>query len=332
MSLQNKKLDYTPATNELQDVLFDVALVNVKTDSKETLFLDKDLNGIKVQGYKALINTKDKEVLCVVSDNYKVFTNKDALELGKKAFSQLYPEVDIGELIVYKVIAPKRKTFCHIDLIHKKVNFNVWKQETWIPFLRITNSYNRMFALSFEIGFVRKLCSNGVIFDKETVKVKYLHTTVGIPAQIKVDTSKLKILEKEFINNLLNLKRFYVHKKDIFPMFCKALELNFNFDNVNNPFNNQQKRNFINLKETALRLAKDYTDQDGENAFSALNVMTDIISHQNQYQNLINYSLRANGYYRKISKWMHQYTEAAEQRDFNLEKYLGDYTKYNNLN
>jgi len=327
-----KAIDFTPATNELQDVLFDVSLVNIATVSKETLFPEQDFNGLKVPGYKALINARDREVLCVVSDNYRLFTNKDALELGKKAFVELFPIVKPEELIVHKVISSKRKTFCHIDLIHRKVNYKVWKQETWLPFLRITNSYNRMFALSYELGFVREICSNGFIFDKKTIEVKYRHTNKGIPAKIKVDVNKLKNLEQEFIEHLLNLKRFYVSKKDIFPMLCKALELKFKFDNKKNPFTNRQKENFINLRETAFRLAKEYTIKDGENAFSALNVMTDIISHQNLYKNLFNFSLRANSYSHKISRWMREFTESAEKRDFNLDKYLGDYKMYMNLN
>lgn len=326
-------IDFTSSTNELQDVLFDVSLVNIATVSKETsLFPEQNLNGIKVPGYNALINTRDREVLCVVSGNYRLFTNRDALELGKKAFVELFPIVKPEELIVHKVISPKRKTFCHIDLIHRKVDYKVWKQETWLPFLRITNSYNRMFALSYEMGFVRRICSNGFIFDKKTIEVKYHHTTEGIPAKIEVDVSKLKNLENEFIENLLNLKRFFVSREDIFPLFCKALELNFKFDNTKNPFAERQKQAFLNLRETAFRLAKEYTSRDGENAFSALNVMTDIISHQNIYQNLINFSLRANGYSHKISRWMREFTESAEKRDFNLDRYIGDYKKYIYLN
>ncbi|HPS65376.1 MAG TPA: hypothetical protein PK447_07375, partial [Ignavibacteria bacterium] len=214
---------------------------------------------------------------------------------------------------------------------HKKINFNAWEQETWFPFLRITNSYNRMFALSYEIGFVRSLCSNGFIFDKKTVEVKYHHTTEGIPAKIKVDVSKLKNLEQEFIQHLLNLKRFFVSRKDIFPLFCKALDLNFKFDNIKNPLVEKQKAAFLNLRNTVMSLANEYTSKDGENAFSALNVMTDIISHQNEYQNLFNFSVRANGYSHKISGWMREFTESAEKRDFNLENYISDYKKYVNL-
>jgi hypothetical protein len=189
-----------------------------------------------------------------------------------------------------------------------------------------------MFALSFELGFVRKLCSNGVIFDKKTVKVKFTHTQSDIPAgvDVNVDVSKLKSLENEFITHLHNLKRFHIPKTQVFPMLCKALNLNYNFDDTNKPFGKSDYEKFLNLKETSATLTKEYFEKNGENAFAAFNVITDIVSHQDYYQNLPNYSIRSNGYYQKISSWMRDYTEEAEKRDFSLEKYLSDYLKFNN--
>ena len=188
-----------------------------------------------------------------------------------------------------------------------------------------------MFALSFEIGFVRKLCSNGVIFDKKTVKVKIYHNQKDLKAKIDVDVTRLGTIRDEFKNYLLNLKRFHVPKKFVFPMFCKALNLSFDFTKEETPFTEKRKENFLNLRKTALELSDRYTEERGENAFSALNVMTDLISHQDQYNNLDNYQLRANSYYGKISQWMKEYVESAEQRDFKLESYLKDQMQYMEL-
>lgn len=332
MSQTNKTLIIEAAEEKLNEVLFPVRKINMLTSEKESLFGNSDLDQIPVTGYKALVNVRNKEVLCVVSNNYRLITNQEALDLGKKAFCQLFENINIEDLIPFKVIAPKRKTFCHIDLIHEDVNFNAWEQETWLPFLRVTNSYNRKYALSFELGFVRKLCSNGVIFDKKTVRIKYPHNNVDLPPKLVVDVSALKNIEKEFVNHLLNLKRFYVPKSNFFPMLCKALDLKFNFENHNNPFAKKQMDNFINLKNDVKLLAEEYVKKDGENAFAAFNVMTDIISHDQHNVYLSNYSLRAHGYYQKISEWMRSYIEAAEKRDFKLIEYLKDYTKYDNLN
>lgn len=318
------ELDFSSATNELNEVLYDVKLISVATSTGESLF-DGIYDNIKASNYKAVVNTKSKNIICIVTNNYNLITNQQALDMGKKAFKQLFPSIKTEELIPYKVISPKSKSYCFIDLIHKKVNFNVWEQETWLPFIRVINSYNRTYALTFELGFVRKVCSNGVIFDKKTIKVKYSHSE-GIPIDISADVSKLKILEADFINHLTNLKRFYIKPEHVFALLCKSLDLKFNFENKNNnPFLQKQIEKYENLKKLTAEKSKMYLKKDGDNVFAAFNVITDIISNQNLYDNLPNYSIRANGYYHKISNWMREFVELAESRDFKMEKYLEDF-------
>ena len=263
-----KTLDFKPATDNLNSVLFDVQLVDLLTSSTG-LFSGNSLDKIKVIDYNAVVNVKNREILCVVSSQYHLITNKQALELGKKAFVKLFPSVKESDLIPYKVISSSRKTFCHIDLVHNSVNFNVWEQDTWLPFIRITNSYNRTHKLSFELGFVRKLCLNGVIFDKKTVKVKYTHSKGQIPTEIIADISKLKSLEADFISQLSNLKRFHIAPKLVFPLVCKSLKLNWNFDSDNNPNLQKALEQYNDLKTLSKKLAKSYIEKEGQNAYAA---------------------------------------------------------------
>lgn len=314
------ELDFTPATNELKEIFFDVKLIPVATSTNGGLF-DSEYDKIKAKNYKAIVNADTKTIISIVTNEYKLITNQEALELGKKSFKLLFPSVKPEELIPYKVISPSTKSYCIIDLIHKKVNLHVWKQETWFPFIRIINSYNRTYALTFELGFVRKLCSNGVIFDKETIKVKYSHSE-RIPINISADISKLKILENEFIDYLTNLKRFYIKREYVFALLCKILDLKFNFKNKKNPFLQSQIERFENLKKLTTEKSNIYMKQEGDNMFAAFNIITDIISHQDLYDNLPHYSIRINSYYHRISNWMRDFVEIAESRDFKMEKYL----------
>lgn len=318
--IQRQELDFTPQNTILEEVLFDVDIVDLQTSGN----LFGRYRGISVPSHKALLNQKTGEVLSVVSKNYRVLTNREALELGKKAFHDLFPLVNKDEFIPYKVITSKKKSYCIIDLVHKSVNFNVWEQETWLPFLRITNSYNRMFALSFEVGFVRKLCSNGVIFDKKTVKVKYLHTNEGIPANVSVDVSAFRKLEADFRNHLVNLKRFYFPSRYMFPLLCKVLEVKHTFDS-SNPFARAEEERFYRLRKDVKELSKSYFEDSGDNAFSALNVLTDVVSHQDSYKSLANFAIRANMLYLRTSDWVRTFTEEAEKRDFVLDNYLKDF-------
>jgi hypothetical protein len=160
-----KEIDYQPATNPLNEVMFDVALQSIYSDFKPQNPLFKE--PISTKNYLAVVNQNNGNILSVVGSNYKLIPNKDALEMGKRLFALLYPTVKTDDLIPFKVIAPNSLASVHIDLIHKNVNFKVWEQEEWLPFLRVSNSNNRIRTLTFEIGFVRKLCSNGVLFNKK---------------------------------------------------------------------------------------------------------------------------------------------------------------------
>jgi len=177
---------------------------------------------------------------------------------------------------------------------------------------------------------VRKLCSNGIIFDKKTVKVKYAHSKGQIPTEITADISKLKTLEADFISHLLNLKRFYIDPAFVFPVLCKALKLNWNFDSESNQNLQKTLDQYANLKDLSKELTAIYMKKEGQNAYSTLNVITDIVSHQDKYNNLPFFSIRLTEYYHRISEWMREYTTLAETRDFDIKQYLGEYTFHSN--
>ncbi len=162
-----KEIDYKPATTQLNEVMFDVALQPIYSEFITQNPLLKE--PISTRNYLAVVNQNNGNILSVVGSNYKLIPNKVALDMGKWLFTHLYPFVKTDDLIPYKVIAPHSLASVHIDLIHKTVDFSIWEQENWLPFLRVSNSYNRIRTLSFEIGFVRKLCSNGVLFNKKTM-------------------------------------------------------------------------------------------------------------------------------------------------------------------
>lgn len=75
-----------------------------------------------------------------------------------------------------------------------------------------------------------------------------------------------------------------------------------------------------------LQLTEVYTKSEGENAFAVMNVMTDLISHQDIYSYIPLFSLRANQYYRRISDWMTEYCIEAEKRSFKIENYIEEYS------
>lgn len=138
--------------------------------------------------------------------------------MGKYVLCKLFPMVSEKDLVPFKIITSQAFTSCHIDLIHKDVNLDKWKQDTWLPFVRVSNSFNRTFALPFELGFVRNLCSNGFIFNKEFIPVKYSHIKGVIPSIVDIDTSGLKGFEINFVKYLNSLSKINVGREYVFPL------------------------------------------------------------------------------------------------------------------
>ena len=188
-------------TQTLDDAIFPVDLRPLTTTApSDDLFQDEA--PVKVATHRAVVNLDTRRVVGVVGSAYRLISNSDALDLCRKAFCQYFESVDPSDFTVYGVYVSRSGGQCYIDLIHDQFNFDVWKQETWLPYLRVSNSYNGSRALRFELGFVREACSNGLIFTKETIKVKLNHTRkdLGDEPAIRVldGMERLKRYEDEF--------------------------------------------------------------------------------------------------------------------------------------
>jgi len=325
--MDNRRIDYKPATHKLEKVLFEVKQLPLVAKFDQGI---NQLIDIPVPEYKALFNKRDGHLLSVVSQNYQLVTNEQAFETGKKVFCELFPSVKKEDLVPFKVISTKKLTSCHIDLIHKQTNLSKWKQDTWLPFLRISNSYNRTHALSFEIGFVRELCSNGFIFDKESVKVKFAHTKGKIPVDFEVDVSKLRKYEVDFVNHLNNLNRFYVDPVYVFPLVLKALNQRFKLDYENQKQLQRELERYQRTKAIITHLTNGYYKELKPTAYAVLNIVTDYISHQEEYKTIPLFSSHINGYYNKPGNWIQEFTEEIQRPQFNMEEYLGEFKTYMN--
>lgn len=318
-------IDYSSPTHEIEEILFDVKMQTVHSNFRfpDTLFLQP----VHALNYKAIVNQQNGQIISVVGKNYRLITNSEGLEMGKQIFSLLYPHVNSNELIPYKVVAPNSKASAHIDLIHKDVNFNVWEQETWLPFLRISNSYNKTYALSFEIGFVRKLCSNGVLFNKDTMKLKYVHNKSNA-LNIKNDASLIEATSKVFAKQCSILRKFEIPQKLIFALVCHIMKINLAIPDKKQL---NKKITFLeNLQAIIQALTAEYSNKQGFNAYTALNVVTDIVSHQNEYKNLTGYYFSVRSHYTRPTDWIEDFSEQIKHDNFTLSNYLESTIK--NLN
>jgi hypothetical protein len=275
---------------DISTILFPVELrpVNYTVAGSETAAstgagapASKNEENKSISQYKAVVRGDTGAVFAVVSNRYELLHNSRALDLGKKAFVHLFPEASANDFIVYDIQLTKTGSACHIDLIHKSYSTDVWEQETWLPFLRVSNSYNRSRALSFDFGFVRKLCSNGIIFRKETIQARFYHTKGRLDVDLKQDKSfqKLKELEREFAAHMKRLRETTLNGKVLLPLSIFLLDLKFDFASQDESKREQEQSRLGEVVKTLDSLITKYVKDLGENAYTALNAATDLATH-----------------------------------------------------
>lgn len=303
----------------LKEFLFPVELVDIyqylkKPASQLTFFTTKEREEEreieKIPRYKAITNPRTGQVFSVVSDGYRLVTNEEAVSLAKQCFQQLFDMPDSEQMTVFNITAPQSRSFCHIDFIHKNYSVNLWDREMWLPYLRLTNSYNRSRALRFDLGFCRALCDNGMIFERETIEYKFLHTRQEISpmGQFKVDFTRLKKLEASFHASVDRLCNYPVPQNAFLPVYAG--------DAATQARERQRLKVFISGVQP---LVDKYCTELGENAYAVLSVVTDIASRPFFYSTP---SWMVDTLQKRAGRWFGIFTDQLTQPGFRLENYL----------
>jgi hypothetical protein len=203
----------------VQDPLFDVDQVPM-----EAVIGSNGSTRISIPGKKALVNKLTSLVLGVV-------TSQEAMNLARDVCEKAFPGLssvdwEAKRAAVPNALTPSRLTLVSpfgqraavclgsprsprlIDLMHRTHVLNYWdseikKDDPFTPFLRVTNSFNGARALRFDIGFMRKHCFNGVIFEEEVATIKASHSKEAL-AQLKIEITSRSLPQMwyEFSNFL----------------------------------------------------------------------------------------------------------------------------------
>ena len=304
--IQNNKI--------LQNVLFKVGVQDLLYETNA----EYDKSSKSVPHYKALINLENNEVLSIVTENYHLVTNAEALNMGKAAIRKLF-DADVisdSDFVPFRVWHNKKKTACSIDLIYQSVRFDVFKQDTWLPFVRVINSYNKQYKLKFEIGFVRSICTNSIIFEGKTIKYDFAHSKGAIPAEIQVSPFAYQDQKASFITHLENFAKYNVKRDNVISHVYKALNI--------------EKKDFekkpeikADFDELIINIWSFYSKDDNNTAYSLFNVLTDLSSNHplGKLTGLLKFD--SNIYTSTlISKWVKVYSDALKQKDYNEVLYL----------
>jgi hypothetical protein len=165
---------------EPEDCFFDVEIVPLlaQTRTKEGILLP-----LAVPRRLAIVATKSRTVVGVVGKDYHLFTNREAMELAERFAIEAFPDTAPSDWMFRAAHAPADRAWAAMDLFHRScaVHFEVGlPSEDFTPYLRVTNSYDASRAVRLDVGFMRGICSNGMIFAEAAARVVAPHTPEGI--------------------------------------------------------------------------------------------------------------------------------------------------------
>src|SRR5262245_58023372 len=117
----------------IDDILFPV--------ETRPVFLEKEPRAIP--GFKAIVGNFGQgfdTTFSIVSDDYQLVLNSTALDMARQVHRKLFPNASSTSFEIFNIIFPSTKSSCSIDIIDKNYTVNIWKQEVYVPFVRIHNS------------------------------------------------------------------------------------------------------------------------------------------------------------------------------------------------
>jgi hypothetical protein len=258
----------------LEDLFFGVTSVPVEA----VLGTNGHTRRILIPGKKALVNQHSGCILGVVSRDYRVVTNQEAVNLAREVCGKAFPGLALIEWDAKRAFAPRTLTYAHIDLIHRTHVLNylgseIAADDPYTPFLRVTNSFNGARALRFDVGFMRKHCSNGVIFEQEVATIKASHSKEALDQlKIEITSRTLPQMWNEFSTFLARVRSI-----DMTPA-QSALALNTVLHLTSSkPDDKPARKEGLNIlaADFSTRLAG-YRRELGPNAYAVFNTLTDI--------------------------------------------------------
>lgn len=279
----------------------------------------------RISGKYAIVDVERQNALGIVSENYNIITNREAYEYADLIIQAVFNGKRLSDFKCYNYLMPSTRSYCRIDLIIPD-EFVYYGNEQWIPFVRITNSYNCTLVLRFEIGFCRWICKNGCIFGGKSFSFSITHNErnyekwVGeIIRQAKAALGDVNDIWSAFKRDLDALKSITLPEMMALPMYCKAYGVFIDKKKVTD----KQKETWAKRAAMILNGSKSYFEELGNNAYALFNVLTDYASFPEEFQRAA-VTNNINSYQRKVMTWAQELISESSNETFSLSKYIGD--------
>ena len=314
-----------PRLTKLDDVLFPVEEHPIYVSIKDKIS-DRRL---PVPEKKAIVNAANHRVLGIVSRAYRLVSNREALEMAHECCRTVFPETKDGEWEASAVDAPGTAGYCCIDLAHNStaLDFSVvppnQRPDVFGPFIRITNSYNALRALSFDIGFFRKVCKNGMILPETIITFKFTHLRrdIGEKIQFTVAQDKLVKFRTAFSESMTGLRNCKVPRPQFDTLIRSVLALR---PPQRMEPESREADEWQTLGAHLGEMSNRYASELGENAYAAFNTITEFASHppENRCVHRDRHSFQ-----RLAGTWLTNFAPRCRQPDFKLDDYLKELAK-----
>jgi len=308
----------------INEILFPVELKPVMVEGSNN----------PIRGFKAVVGNFDNQlslfpkehVFSIVSDDYVLISNQMALDMAKDIHERLFPGGTSESFEIFNIKTPLTFGSCHIDIIDSNYKLNILKRELYVPFVRIQNSYNKTMPLHFQVGFCRSICTNGVIFEENSITINLRHTKSDFNSFNfdVIDTKRLKKFETDFISRTSKAEKIEIPEKVFVPLAAKVLNLNFNVDDEKSE---QFEKNLERLAEF-ISVMEIYTDkyirneQLGETAYAFFNVITDYASNYPHKQARTTHDLQ-----NRCGRWLSEFCRRNSNDEIDWEEELVSYDK-----
>ena len=297
--------------------LFDVITAPVEVPVRS----GGEVKHVRVPSKKALVAADTGQVVGIVGKDYRIVTNLEALELCRKLCTQVFPDSTPAEWELSDASGTKNRSRVALDLKHKTHVMNLWDNpggisEVHTPFLRVTNSYNGRRALRFDLGFMRKHCSNGVIFEEKVATVTAAHTKDAIEKLYLAAAGRnFGDLKQRFIACLGTLRGIALTDAESLEIVRAVLALPV----AREELSERTKVDIEQLDADLAALDARHRAEIGANAYAAFNTMTDFATRPP-----VSFLVRRDRstLQGRAGAWLKSLHEAAGRPGFSIEDHL----------
>ena len=191
------------------------------------------------------------------------------------------------------------------------------------PFIRVTNSYNGLRALGFDVGFYRKVCKNGMIVPDTIVRFNFTHMQreIGETIQFLIARDRLEKFKTTFADSLVNLRTCAVPRTNFEPVVCSVLCLH-----PPEPMKpgGPHESDWQTLHSQITEMCNRYASELGETAYAIFNVVTELASRPPANRCL---HRDRNSLQRLAGSWLKSFNDAYRRPDFSLGNHLEQLAK-----